>query len=261
MTKYSILRALLCILGLILFLDGLLLILQKKIHLGTLLPFTIGLFFLIYSVFFNKINAFIAQHPKLKKIWKIGWMLFITWLLSLAVFFIYLTQYNQSINPNSKVAVIIVLGSGIIQGKASPTLAARLDSAAQIALQQPQAIIIVSGGLDYAETKTEADIMAQYLTENYHIPTTRILKEDQSTSTALNLENSAKILVQHQINKNAPIAIVTSDFHTLRAAAIARKQGYHDFITVNAPTPLATRYNAWLREYFAYISGAILGEY
>ncbi|OTG84075.1 YdcF family protein [Acinetobacter sp. ANC 4648] len=261
MTKHSLLRAILFIFGLILFLDGLLLTLQKKIHLGTLLPLTIGLFFLIYAVFYKKITDFITQHQKLKKIWKIGWILFMAWVLSLAGFFIYLTQYNQSINPNSKIDVIIVLGSGIIQGKASPTLAARLDSAAQIALQHPQAIIVVSGGLDYAETKTEAEIMSRYLVENYHISTTRILKEDQSTSTALNLENSAQILAQHQINKNASIAIVTSDFHTLRAAAIAKKQGYQNFITINAPTPLATRYNAWLREYFAYISGAVLREY
>ena len=103
--------------------------------------------------------------------------------------------------------------------------------------------------------------MAQYLTDHYQIVTTRILKEQQSTSTALNLANSAQLLAQHGINKNTTIAIVTSDFHTLRAAAIAKKQGYKHVIMVNAPTPLATRYNAWLREYFAYISGAVLAEY
>ena len=261
MTRYTLLRALLFLVGLILFLDGLLLVLQKKIHLGTLLPLAIGLFLLLYALYYRQINQFIAQHQKLKKIWRLGWILFITWLISLAGFFIYLVKYNQSSVPNSNIDVIMVLGSGLIQGQASLTLAARLDSAAQLALQQPHAVIVVSGGLDDAETKTEADVMAQYLTKNYQIATTRILKEQHSTSTALNLANSAQLLAQHAIDKNAAIAIVTSDFHTLRAAAIARKQGYTHFITVNAPTPLATRYNAWLREYFAYISGAILGEY
>ena len=60
---------------------------------------------------------------------------------------------------------------------------------------------------------------------------------------------------------NSKIAIVTSDFHTLRAGAIAKKQGYRNFITVGAGTPITTRYNAWLREYFAYLSGWVLGEY
>lgn len=261
MTQYTLLRALLFIFGLILFLDGLLLVLQRKIHLGTLLPLGIGLFLLIYALCYRQINQFMAQSQKLKTLWRLGWILFITWLVSLAGFFIYLTQYNHPTVPNSNIAVIIVLGSGIIQGQASPTLAARLDSAAQLAVQQPHAVIVVSGGLDHAETKTEADIMAQYLTDHYQIVTTRILKEQQSTSTALNLANSAQLLAQHGINKNTNIAIVTSDFHTLRAAAIAKKQGYKHVIMVNAPTPLATRYNAWLREYFAYISGAVLAEY
>ena len=261
MTRYTLLRALLFVVGLILFLDGLLLVLQNKIHLGTLLPLAIGLFLLLYTLCYQPINQFMVQHQKLKKIWRLGWILFITWLVSLAGFFIYLVKYNQSSVPNSNIDVIMVLGSGLIQGQASPTLAARLDSAAQLALQQPHAVIVVSGGLDHAETKTEADVMAQYLTTHYPIATTRILKERQSTSTALNLANSAQLLAQRGIDKNATIAIVTSDFHTLRAAAIAKKQGYQHVITVNAPTPLATRYNAWLREYFAYISGAILGEY
>ncbi|MFX8461890.1 YdcF family protein, partial [Acinetobacter baumannii] len=30
---------------------------------------------------------------------------------------------------------------------------------------------------------------------------------------------------------------------------------------VAAETPLITRYNAWLREYFAYASGWLLNEY
>ena len=30
---------------------------------------------------------------------------------------------------------------------------------------------------------------------------------------------------------------------------------------VSAPTPLLIRYNAWLREYFAFISGWLLDEY
>lgn len=69
------------------------------------------------------------------------------------------------------------------------------------------------------------------------------------------------ILEQQGLNQHATLAIVTSDFHTLRAAAIARKQGYDHFQMISAPTPLSTRYNAWLREYFAYISGWVLKEY
>ena len=115
--------------------------------------------------------------------------------------------------------------------------------------------------LSQMKTITEAEAMAQYLQEQHLISTQRILLEDRSTSTELNLKNSKAILKQHQLSPQQPIAIVTSDFHTLRAEAIAHKQGYTNVLMVSAPTPLSIRYNAWLREYFAYLSGWLLNEY
>jgi uncharacterized SAM-binding protein YcdF (DUF218 family) len=56
------------------------------------------------------------------------------------------------------------------------------------------------------------------------------------------------------------VAVVTSDFHTLRAQRIARKMGYTRAVPVAAPTPLYIRYNAWLREYFAMASSWVLRE-
>ena len=47
-----------------------------------------------------------------------------------------------------------------------------------------------------------------------------------------------------------------------RSRAIAIRQGYQMPIMISAQTPLATRYNAWLREYFAYIGVVgLLNEY
>lgn len=247
--------------GLALFLDGLILILYRKWHLGTFLPFAIGLVFIITALRYKKIQNYLKKHSLLNKIWQWGWSLFSIWLISLVTFFGYIHFKAQQNTLHENIEAIIVLGSGITQGKASPTLAKRLDKAADIAKQQTQAIIIVSGGLDYNEVKTESEIMSKYLQDNDQIQASRILQENKSTSTDLNLKNSQSILKAHQLNLNSKIAIVTSDFHTLRAGAIAKKQGYRNFITVGAETPLTTRYNAWLREYFAYLSGWILGEY
>lgn len=103
--------------------------------------------------------------------------------------------------------------------------------------------------------------MRQYLIDVHHIPAQRIYTEDQSTSTELNLINSKKILAKQHISLQQPIAIVTSDFHIPRSRTIAIRQGYQTPIMISAQTPLATRYNAWLREYFAYLSGWLLNEY
>ena len=261
MNKNKLLRFGLFIIGLLLFLDGFVLVLYKKIHLGTLLPLFIGLGFICTAIWSKSIQQYLVQHTKLKKLWRLGWSLFAIWLISLIGFFGYIHFKTQQNHAENGLDAVIVLGSGITQGKASPTLAKRLDRAGQVAQQQPQAWVIVSGGLDFGETKTEAEVMSKYLEENYKVQSHKILQENKSTSTDLNLKNSQAILQQHDLSLSSKIAIVTSDFHTLRAAAIAEKQGYRNFMTIGAETPLSTRYNAWLREYFAYLSGWVLGEY
>ena len=119
----------------------------------------------------------------------------------------------------------------------------------------------MTGGLGFKEKYTEAEIMAKYVREQYPDVHNLIQLEDKSTSTALNLANSQAILHASNIQLNDPITIVTSDFHSIRAKAIAEHQGYQNIISLSAPTPLYLRYNSWLREYFAYFSGFILGEY
>ncbi|WP_445403831.1 YdcF family protein [Acinetobacter vivianii] len=254
-------RVFLALIGSVLFLDGAILIAFKKIHIGTVLPLLLGLFFCLYSYFYYHIERFFFYHFRLHSIWRFGWLCFWAWLISLGYFFNYLADNNAKTQHVLPVKAIIVLGSGVENGEPSATLAKRLDRAAPVALAQPDAKLVLTGGIDYGETDSEALVMSRYLQKQYNIPMSQIILEDKSTSTELNLKNSQGLLQAKHINIQQPIAIVTSDFHTLRAAAIAKKQGYRDIILLGATTPLATRYNAWLREYFAYASGWLLNEY
>lgn len=255
------LRTLLFIFAALLFADGLLLILHKKWHLGTLLPVLIGFICGLYALFMAEIHQYLSDRMALKKLWIVCWSLFCVWLVSVLAFFAYLHTQIQHADPTHKIEAIIVLGSGVIQGQPSPTLALRLDRAAQVSEKFPNALIIVSGGQDFGEVNTEADVMSAYLHKQHHISPDKIALEDQSTSTELNLKNSQPILKDHRLSLNSSIAVVTSDFHTLRSNAIAQNQGYTQLSMISAPTPLMTRYNAWLREYFAYLSGWLLNEY
>ena len=254
-------RIILFLVASLLIADSLYLLLQGKIHIGIVLPLLIGTGFLVITLAWTQIQDYLNRHPKIKKTYFILWGLFVIWLMTLAIFAYQLKNHIQDQIINQPVKAIIVLGSGTIRGQPSPTLALRLDRAAQLAQQQPQAWIVLSGGLDFSEQHTEAEVMATYLQQKYRLSTQRMLQEDRSTSTELNLKNSAVLLVEHQISKDMPIAIVTSDFHTIRAQAIAKKQGYSHSMMLAAETPLETRYNAWLREYFAFMSGKILQEY
>lgn len=256
-------RILSFLLGIALTLDGLWLLLQKKIHLGTLLPLAIGIGLLFYTIFFTSLQSW-SQKTKIRRyLWTTLWTGFFLWVLSVIIFFAFI-QYSNSIPSNITQApakAILVLGSGIENGYPSPTLKRRLDTAANYAAHNPNALIIMTGGLGFKEQFTEAKIMAQYITSHHPHLKNPIELEDQSTSTALNLLNSQKILKHHEIKLSDPIAIATSDFHGIRARAIAKHQGYKQIISLSATTPLNLRYNAWLREYFAFMSGWILNEY
>lgn len=257
----SWIRIFIALIGLVLFFDGAILIAFKKIHIGTVIPLVLGLFLCVYSLYYYHIERFFFYHFRLHSIWRFGWLCFWVWLISLGYFFNHLSKSNPINQKVPTAEAIIVLGSGVENGEPSVTLAKRLDRAAPVARSQPNAKLIVSGGVDFGEVDSEALVMSRYLQKNYHIPASQILLEDKSTSTELNLINSQPLLKAHSITIQQPIIIVTSDFHTPRAAAIAKKQGYSNFTMLGSTTPLSTRYNAWLREYFAYVSGWLLNEY
>lgn len=101
--------------------------------------------------------------------------------------------------------------------------------------------------------------MAEYVIG--HGVAARRVREGRSTSTEENLVFSRQLLEERGVSVNDPIVVVTSDFHVWRAVRIARKVGFGEAFGVGAETPLYLRYNAWLREYFAAISGWVLREY
>lgn len=255
-------RGLLTVVGGIIIVDCAILMAFGKINFGSVVPFLMGVGFVAQGIFWNSIKKFIHQRRWLSRFSYAVWVLFFIWLLSFGVFIYALQQQiKQSAKPIAEVAAIIVLGSGTVKGKPTPTLANRLDTAAPIIHSQKNALAITSGGIGFGKTHSEANIMARYLYDTHDIPLKRILQEGKSTSTAENLIYSQQLLAEKGISIAAPIAIVTSDFHIIRAASIARHQGYSQPIILASPTPLSIRYNAWFREYFAFISGWLLGEY
>lgn len=254
-------KILLIIFGTLLCADATWLLAQDKINLGIVLPLIIGIFFLICSCFSAPIQKLLNRYPYIKVLYRVCWNIFWVWLFSLFLFFAYLHFNSHKNNSIAQVQAIVVLGSGIENGQPSPTLKARLDVAAQVAVAQPQAAVIMTGGLGFNENITEADVMQRYIRTYYPQVSNKIYQEIHSTSTELNLINTKVILKQLDIPLNAPIAIATSDFHLPRAQAIAAHLGYSNTYPISAPTPLYIRYNAWLREYFAFISGWLLNEY
>jgi uncharacterized SAM-binding protein YcdF (DUF218 family) len=243
--------------------DALFLLAQQVFSFGVALPLAIGCVLLLVGLRWRAAHGWRDATPGRARLWRWGWAAFWLWIASVALFWILLAQWTggRHIAPAHPAAAIVVLGSGTPGGKVSPVLATRLALAYQRALASPGAVVVVSGGMNFNQARSEAAVMGDYLRDKGLAPE-RIEQEEQSTSTAHNLLFSRRLLEQRGILvAREPVELVTSDFHTLRARWIAERAGYAQARMVGAPTPLYVRYNAWLREYFAIISGFLLREY
>ena len=167
------------------------------------------------------------------------------------IFSTFLAIYGNRSTVNFNEDVLIVLGAGVIGEEVTPSLASRLDTAADYFNQNPNTMIIVSGGMGDNADITEAEAMKRYLIEK-GIPPERIIKEDESTSTYENFAFTRQIL-ETEFPADTTIAFTTNTFHIYRAAYIAR----HFELNVNqldAPTPLTAATPNYLREMLAVIN-------
>jgi uncharacterized SAM-binding protein YcdF (DUF218 family) len=153
---------------------------------------------------------------------------------------------------------VVVLGAGLKDGgQVPPLLASRLErgrsvyetlaahSGAEHSAADPA--LIVSGGKGSDERVSEAEAMAQYLTDR-GFPASRIVLEDRSRTTEENLVFSKAIM--DQCRPGSRCVIVTSSFHAFRAAIIARRLGINGQVT-GAPTAAYYWPGAMLREFAA----------
>lgn len=118
---------------------------------------------------------------------------------------------------------LIVLGCKVYGEHASRSLRERLDAALIYLEENPDSQCIVSGGMGEGEKISEAECMYRYLIKK-GIHSSRIIKEDKSTSTRENLRFSKKIIEERGLSKN--IAIATSDYYQYRASKIAKTLGF-----------------------------------
>jgi len=173
----------------------------------------------------------------------------------LSAFLLYSVVYGMATRTDNA-AAIVVHGAGLLGDRVPPLLASRLDRAlgiwhaAQARGRTP--LLVPSGGKGSDEKVSEADAMSAYLAE-HGVPAQDVLPEDRSTSTRENLLFSRELLARQGVDRD--IVLVTSNFHVLRTALLARSVGL-DAQAVGAPTARYYLPSAILREF-----AAVLVEY
>lgn len=151
--------------------------------------------------------------------------------------------------PKSGLDYIVVLGAGVNGEKPSNPLQMRIQKAAEYLKENPDTVVIASGGQGRDEQISEAECIRRQLTEVYHIPAERILSEERSTSTEENLRYSMQIIG----DAYASTGIVTNGFHEYRAMLLAKQEGYRNVHPVPAITLLPTGIHYTVREFFGVI--------
>lgn len=163
---------------------------------------------------------------------------------------------SESLKPAKRNAeYVIVLGAQVRGTTPSKTLNMRIHTAAEYLKENPNSIVICSGGKGQGELITEALAIKQGLMEQ-GIEESRILLEDRSTNTVENLRFCKEMIPDPAAN----IVIVTSDFHVYRAKKIAEHNGYRNVSMCPANEFLVTTISYYVREFFAVTKDRVVGN-
>ena len=174
-------------------------------------------------------------------------------VLFVAVEGLIISQFHAS--PKAGADVCIVLGAQMKESGPSDVLQRRLDKALEYLRENPDTVVLVSGGQGSNEPVSEAQGMRDYLIAK-GIAEEQILMEDASTNTWENLEYSAKL-----IDKGSnSVVIVTNNFHVFRAVSIAEKQGYSTVQGMAASTHRGNLLNNLLREFLGVLKDFFVGN-
>lgn len=144
---------------------------------------------------------------------------------------------------------VIVLGAKVNGTAPSGALDQRIDAAADYLLASPDSLCIASGGQGDDEGISEAACIRDGLVRR-GIPESRILLEEESTSTETNFLNSMPLLGPDV----KTVGVVTNNFHIYRALLLAKAQDWpQQFYGIPASCTPAGYLHYALREFCALV--------
>jgi len=239
----------LIIIGIIGILDTLFLMTFTYPDTGILLPGVAGSLLVVFSLLKLKVyrRRPIISNPLLRLV---VYALIIVFAFSF-VLVEGMIVLNSDSDENIDSEYILILGAGIRGETVSLTLKERLDIGIDYLNRHPDSKVVVSGGQGPGEEITEAEAMKRYLLA-HGIEPHRIIVEDRATSTMENFYYTRELLAGLEGREVRDIAIVTSDFHMMRAKMLARRNGFEP-VGIAGTTPAVVWVNSYLREYFAFI--------
>lgn len=157
--------------------------------------------------------------------------------------------------PESHAEYLIILGAKVNGSSPSLILQYRIEAGAEYLKQNPETMVIASGGQGADEGISEAQCIYNELVR-LGIEPERILLEEQSTSTKENLLFSAEFLQKEK----SSVVVTTTDFHIFRAVQLAKKCGYENVSGNRAKSVWWLIPTNYTREFFAILKDFLCGN-
>lgn len=150
---------------------------------------------------------------------------------------------------------LIVLGARVDPDGPSPALNRRLNAVMACIDDQPDALIIASGGQGRDEPMSEAQCIRDELIRR-GVDRNRILMEDRSTATIENIRYSMALMDDPE----ARVGIVTNNYHVYRATRIAKKAGLTNAYGIAAMYTGHTKFHYMIREAICIVADHLRGN-
>ncbi len=245
-------RILLLIIGAGLLILTLFLFIFANITIGIVATGVLGAMLLLWANFYDKVNKFFKT--KSGKILKLFLITIIICEFALTSF---VAIYGQNDTVTYNEDVVIVLGSGVKGNQPGAPLKLRLDKALIYHEKNPDAYIVVTGGMGNGERLSEAEVMKNYLVIN-GADEDKILMETESTSTRENMRFS-KTILDEVLKGDYSINVITNDFHMYRSLYLAKDEGFKQVHSMHTGLKWYNILPCYIRESLAILKTWIIG--
>lgn len=158
--------------------------------------------------------------------------------------------------PPENAKWVVVLGAKVNGTAPSLEFSRRIDAAAEYLKENPESLVILTGGQGDDEEIAES-IAAKRAIISRGIDENRIYAEDKSVSTDENFKFAMEIITENGGSADDCVLIVSSKFHLFRAKRIAEKNGYTNTVALGSTGLKILLPFYYCREYAAYIRGLI----
>lgn len=229
------------VLSVFLVLNGVTMLRRERLSAGNSLSLLAGL--AVLGLMASALPVFTVGPTWLRALWLLSSLVAVYLAFQFTAFLGYAWLYGQ-LARRRRADWVVVLGSGLIGDRVPPLLAARVGTGIAELVRRGARVLVLSGGKGADEQVAEGEAMARWAIA-HGAPPTAVRAETASRTTRENLLYSRELV-------QGPGVIVTSNYHALRAAVLARRLGI-DAQAVGAPTAGYFWPSAVLREFVAIL--------